>query len=62
MLHILLQWTDTGQHVTMVTESVKEAGMYLGGPEEADGLQMFHAVSVLRVDALKQVDLLLQDL
>lgn len=36
--------------------------MYLSGPEETDGLQVFHGVSVLGVDALKQVDLLLQDL
>lgn len=34
----------------------------LGGSEKADGLQVLHGVSALRVDPLKQVDLLLQDL
>lgn len=44
------------------THTHTEAGSYLGGSEEADGLQVFHAVSVLGVDAFKQVNLLLQDL
>ena len=34
----------------------------LCGSQEADGLQVLHVVSALRVDAFKQVDLLLQDL
>jgi len=35
---------------------------YLGGTKEANGLQVLHAVSVLRVDPLEQVNLPLQDL
>lgn len=41
---------------------VQGSALYLGRSEEADGLQVFHVVSVLGVDALEQVDLLLQDL
>lgn len=38
------------------------SGTHLGRSEEADGLQVLHAFSALRVDAFKEVDLLLQDL
>lgn len=64
MLHILLQKAETGYpgcHGSIGWWSDMGQYEYLGGSEKADGLQVFHVVSVLRVDSLKQVDFLLQD-
>lgn len=64
MLHILLQKAGSGYpgcHSCMRWWWSDRRCEYLGGSEEADGLQVFHVVSVLRVDSLKQVDFLLQD-
>lgn len=36
--------------------------LYLGGTKEADGLQVLHAVSVLRIDPFEQINLFLQNL
>lgn len=37
-------------------------GLYLGGPKEADGLQVLHGLPVGRIETLEEVHLLLQDL
>lgn len=61
MLDVLLQKTHSSLDAKpLIPQAGGETGVYLGGSEEGNGLQVLHAVSVLRVDAFKQVNLLLQ--
>lgn len=41
---------------------VRGQGLYLCGPEKADGLEVLHGVSVGGVNTFEEVDLLLEDL